>query len=283
MNNLSDQAIEQAFRLYDHKVGEGDLTTETVWLYPRHTDAEIKVLEKVEWFPFSIMEAIMKRADTTLTVKLNEKVQAPFSPGDVVAFIEGNGRAILTGWSVSRPLISLLSSVQRRIKDIENILDQARIDVTHNFDLPIGYDKLIRYAVEKGGGISFGTGLDEIIILSQDHISWTGSLHEAIKRTINEVGDRRNLIKVLVELSDPDKVVELIEKKVDFIYCKNLTLNNIERIGDLTKGWVRLIVDESISFDEAKELRSKGVRMYMVNINNQLKTKDLFTIQFEKD
>jgi len=280
MSSLSAQAINQAIFLYNQQVGRGDLTTETLWPYPRHTEAEIRVKEPVTWFPFSILDAVMKQGDSTLSVQLKSENKAPYSSGDTVATIEGNGRAILTSWSVSRSLISFLSCIHRKISNTVNQLNPARIEVIHNFDLPIGYDKLIRFAVEEGGGISYGTGLDEIVYLSSDHITWVGSLSEALKRTINEVGKKRTLIKVLVEVSTPDEVTFLSDANADLIYCRNFTLSDINQIGDLTQGWVRLVVDETIPLDEVKGLRHKGVRIYVVNVNNLFTAKELFTIQF---
>lgn len=282
MKDLLNQAIEQAVRLYDQKVGEGDLTTETLWPYPRHTEAEIRVNETLPWFSFPILDAVMKHGDDSLTIRLNSEIQSPFSSGDTAVYLEGNGRAIVTGWRVAGSLISFLSSIQREIQKVVDELKSNRIEVTHNLDLPGGYDKLIRYAVEEGGGISLGATLDEIVYLSLDHIAWVGSLSEAIARTIEEVGHKRSLIKVVVELANPEEVTHMMDVNADMVYCKNFSIRDIQQTGELTQGWVKLMVDESIPLNKVKGLRDMGVRMYMVNVSQYFTSKELFKIQFKE-
>lgn len=282
MNNLLEEAIEEGIRLYDLKVGDGDLTTETLSPYARHTEAEIVAKESVPWFPFVLFDALMKRGDSTLLVQTNDDVQPPFSPGGVVVRIEGNGRAIVTGWQVVGSVVSFLSSIYSDVQNAVNALKSARIDVTHNFDLPVMYDKLIRYAVEEGGGVSTGSRLDEMIYLSQDHIAWSGSVHSAMKRMIREVGDKRSLIKVIVELRDPNEASYLKDLKADLVYCKHFDVAAIGKVKQVTQGWVSLMVDETIPLDEAKSLRSVGVRSYMINVNRYLISDQLFTIRFSR-
>lgn len=281
MSDLLSQAIEQVLRLYDLKVGEGDLTTETLWPYARHTEAQIRVDQEVSWFPFPILDAAMKRGDETVVMRPNPDVDAPYSPGDIVAVVEGNGRAIVTGWFVAAPIVSFLSSVYDKVSRISKVLKPNRIDVGPGFDVPIGYDKLIGYAVEAAEGISLGSSLDEIIYLSSDHIRWAGSLEEAMKRTIKEIGDKRSLIKIVVEVSNPEEVFLFMETKADLVYCKHFDIAAIGKAKDLTQGWVRLMVDETISPEVAKDLRAAGVRIYMVDVRDLLKTEQMYTIQFK--
>lgn len=280
MPDLFTEVVEQVLSLYDGTLGDGDVTVESLWPYPRHTRAEIRAGEPAPAWTVRLMGEIMKHGDPALTV-IPETVEAvpDVSPGKV-ATVEGNGQAILTGWQIARPLMAMATSIQRRIESLVEELKPLRIGVTHNLDLPVGYDRLMRYAVEKGGGVSFPTRLDEIVFLSADHIGWTGSAKEALRRTIQEIGQSRELIKVVVEVTGPEQLVRLESARVDVIYCRDFTVEDLGRLKDLTRAWTKVAVDETVSLAEIKALGPAGIGMYMVNVNTVPSTPGLFSIHF---
>ncbi|MFQ6616098.1 MAG: hypothetical protein ACE5HZ_04935 [Fidelibacterota bacterium] len=283
MSDLYAEAVEQVLDLYDRRLGDGDVTAESLWPYPRHTRAEVVANDTVPAWCVRLMEAVMKHGDSSLMVSTEETENASYLSRGIVGTLEGNGQAILTGWQVARPLMVMLTMIQRKIQSVVDELKPLRIRVTHNLDLPVGHDRAMRYAVEQGGGVSFATGLDEIVYLSADHIEWAGSAKEALQRVTREVGESRKLIKVAVEITDPDQLSRLENARVDMIYCLHFTADDIRSVKDLTRGWTKLTVDETIPLEEIKTLADSGIRMYMVNINlgsTESADPDLFSVRF---
>lgn len=266
--------------LYDRRLGDGDVTAESLWPYPRHTRAVIETNQDVPSWGIRLIEEIMRHGDPSLVITTEDREEASFVPVGKVATLEGNGQAILTGWQIARPVVGLLTTIQGKIQSVVDDLKSLHIGVTHNRDLPVGYDRLMRFAVEQGGGVSFPTRLDEMVYLSADHIVWAGSAKEALLRTLQEIGDSRNLIKVAVEITNPEHLSQMENIRVDLIYCRKFTADDIRRVKNLIKGRIKMAVDETIPVEDLKSLTEAGIRMYMVNLNALPASPELLSIRF---
>ena len=93
--NLKEQALEQVGNIYDSVVGNGDITTEIMFPYPRHTVAEVSTNLSTPSFVFDFLEEAVKCADESILIRKfyeGDLIQS----GEKVVQLEGNGRAILT-------------------------------------------------------------------------------------------------------------------------------------------------------------------------------------------
>lgn len=282
MADLLKQAIEQAIVLYDRKVGEGDITTENLYLYPKHTVVNVVCQKEAKAVGNQVLKALVMHGDSTINFRPQIVNGEITNPEDIIAQLEGNGRAILTVWQVAQPILSLLENVRSTVEKTVNELKPAKIDVTHSFGLPIGYEKLFAYAVEEAGGISLGTGLDDIVFITSDHISWVGSIEKAVLNTLDEVGKLRKLIKVIVEIDTPNQVASIKGMNVNYLFCTNFSIEQVHQVGEITEGRTKLIVDQSISADDVKKLKDSGVRLYALDLRKNLITDNYFSLSFSK-
>ena len=282
MADLLKQAIEQAIVLYERKVGEGDITTENIYPYPKHTKVNVVCQKEATAVGNQIFKALVMHGDNTINFRSQTENGEIANPGDIIAQLEGNGRAILTVWQAANPILSLLENVRSTVEKTVNELKPAKIDVTHSFGLPIGYEKLFAYAVEEAGGISLGTGLDDVVFITSEHISWVGSIKKAVFNTLDEVGELRKLIKVIVEIDTPDQVVSIKGMNVNYIFCTHFSIEQVHQVGEITERWAKLIVDQSISIEEVKKLKDSGVRLYALDLRKNLITDDYFLLSFSK-
>lgn len=277
-----DQAIQQAEQLYDKLVGDGDLTTENLSPYPRYAVAEIRSRKETPICGLALLETLMKRGDSTVIFRRLVRNGEVIKTGDPVAEIEGNGQAIVTGWQVGKSILSLVSHIYSRVAETINVLKPVDINVTHPHNLPVGYDKIIRYAVSSAGGYTYKTGLDENIYLTPEHTGWVKSLKNAIDFTNKEIGESRSVISVFVEVTNSEEVVLVNHTKVNYVYCKGFSIEKIKKLGETTKGWIKLIVDETVPLTKIKELRRAGVKLYQLNVNQFFQVEDLFLLNIKQ-
>ncbi|MFQ6608742.1 MAG: hypothetical protein ACE5EE_09425 [Fidelibacterota bacterium] len=257
---------------YTSVVGDGDITSEIMFPYPRHTIAEVSSAVECPTFVLEFLEAAIQQADTSVNIRTIKGDEA-FPAGSTVVHLEGNGRAILTAWQVAVPLMELSLAVLARIKEVKQVLEQVRIGITHRLDLSPESDKIIKYTVEQAGGITFGSRLDEIIYISLEHVHWVGDARRAAEKAIAEAGDIRKIIKIVVEVDNIDEAISLLDLQIDYVWCRGMTAEEIKYVGRTTKGWLHFIIDESIPLEEAKTLRDSGVRLYALDLSG-LKVKE---------
>ncbi len=279
--NLKEQALEQVGNIYDSVVGNGDITTEIMFPYPRHTVAEVSTNLSTPSFVFDFLEEAIKCADESILIRKfyeGDLIQS----GEKVVQLEGNGRAILTAWQVAAPLMDLAVAVMAKVGDAQEQLQPARIDATHRLDLDNSTDKIIKYVLEQSGAALFGSRLDEIIHITLEHGRWVGSAKEAAEKAIEEAGDIRKLIKIIVDMDSIEEAASLLDMQIDYVWCRGFSAENIRSMGKTTKGWLHMIIDESIPLNEAKTLRDAGVRLYALDFSLTKINESTFNINFTK-
>jgi len=279
--NLKEQALEQVGNIYDSVVGNGDITTEIMFPYPRHTVAEVSTNLSTPSFVFDFLEEAVKCADESILIRKfyeGDLIQS----GEKVVQLEGNGRAILTAWQVAAPLMDLAVAVMAKVGDAQEQLQPARIDATHRLDLDNSTDKIIKYVLEQSGAALFGSRLDEIIHITLEHGRWVGSAKEAAEKAIEEAGDIRKLIKIIVDMDSIEEAASLLDMQIDYVWCRGFSAENIRSMGKTTKGWLHMIIDESIPLNEAKTLRDAGVRLYALDFSLTKINESTFNINFTK-
>ena len=279
--NLKKQALEQVGNIYDSVVGNGDITTEIMFPYPRHTVAEVSTNLSTPSFVFDFLEEAVKCADESILIRKfyeGDLIQS----GEKVVQLEGNGRAILTAWQVAAPLMDLAVAVMAKVGDAQEQLQPARIDATHRLDLDNSTDKIIKYVLEQSGAALFGSRLDEIIHITLEHGRWVGSAKEAAEKAIEEAGDIRKLIKIIVDMDSIEEAASLLDMQIDYVWCRGFSAENIRSMGKTTKGWLHMIIDESIPLNEAKTLRDAGVRLYALDFSLTKINESTFNINFTK-
>lgn len=279
--NLKKQALEQVGNIYDSVVGNGDITTEIMFPYPRHTVAEVSTNLSTPSFVFDFLEEAVKCADESILIRKfyeGDLIQS----GEKVVQLEGNGRAILTAWQVAAPLMDLAVAVMAKVGDAQEQLQPARIDATHRLDLDNSTDKIIKYVLEQSGAALFGSRLDEIIHITLEHGRWVGSAKEAAEKAIAEAGDIRKLIKIIVDMDSIEEAASLLDMQIDYVRCRGFSAENIRSMGKTTKGWLHMIIDESIPLNEAKTLRDAGVRLYALDFSLTKINESTFNINFTK-
>ena len=279
--NLKKQALEQVGNIYDSVIGNGDITTEIMFPYPRHTVAEVSINLSTPSFVFDFLEKAVKCADESILIRKfyeGDLIQS----GEKAVQLEGNGRAILTAWQVAAPLMDLAVAVMAKVGDAQEQLQPARIDATHRLDLDNSTDKIIKYVLEQSGATLFGSRLDEIIHITLEHGRWVGSAKEAAEKAIEEAGDIRKLIKIIVDMDSIEEAASLLDMQIDYVWCRGFSAKNIRSMGETTKGWLHMIIDESISLNEAKTLRDAGVRLYALDFSSTKINESTFNINFTK-
>ncbi len=264
--DLKEQALVQVRNTYSSVVGDGDLTTEIMFSYPRHTVAEVTAESGCPAFVLEFLEEAIRCADKSVLIRRlseNDYIQS----GDKAVQLEGNGRAILTAWQVAVPLMEIAVAVLVKVADVQSVLEPARIGITHRLDLLPAADRIIKYTLEQVGGVVFGSRLDEIIHISLEHVHWVGNVKRAVEKALAEAGDIRKLIKIIVDADSVEEAISLLDMKIDFVWCRGFTAEDVRSLGEVSKGWLHILIDETIPLEEAKTLREAGVRLYALDFS----------------
>jgi len=176
--------------------------------------------------------------------------------GAVVATVSGPARSLLTAERVALnflgPLSGTATATAALVKAVEGT--RARIACTRK-TLP-GLRLLQKYAVRCGGGFNHRFGLDDAVMIKDNHIQAAGGIAAAVKRLRAGLG---HMVKVEVEVDSIAQLEEALREGVDTILLDNMSLEDLRRAVSLAKDKAALEASGNVSLSSVRAIAETGV------------------------
>jgi nicotinate-nucleotide pyrophosphorylase (carboxylating) len=178
------------------------------------------------------------------------------SPGDVIARIEGKARAILSAERTALNFLGQLSGVATATAGIAAAIAHTGARITCTRKTIPGLRALQKYAVRCGGGANHRFGLDDAVLIKDNHIAIAGGVGLAVHRARAAVG---HLVKIECEVDRLDQLAEALEAGADAVLLDNMDPATLRRAVAMAKG--RAITEASgrITPESAPAIAETGV------------------------
>ncbi|HEU5344647.1 MAG TPA: carboxylating nicotinate-nucleotide diphosphorylase [Ktedonobacterales bacterium] len=212
--------VELARRALAEDIGRGDLTSEAT--IPARTKARGSIIAKqdgvVAGLPMAAL--IFRLLDLDTHVVLTAHDGDPVRAGQRLAALEGNARALLTAERTALNFLGRLSGIATLTARCAAATAGTRARVIDTRKTTPGLRALEKYAVRMGGGANHRSGLDDGILIKDNHIAAVGSLALAVTRARAHAS---HLIKVEVECEDEAQAREALDAGADAILLDNMS------------------------------------------------------------
>ena len=198
----------------------GDLTTDAI--VPPTARARTVLVARQRGVVAGLGAAAMafRLVDPSIEIAIERPDGTPLAPGDRIATIAGPARGMLTAERVALNFLGHLSGVASGAATlVEAVHDhKARICCTRK-TMP-GLRALQKYAVRVGGGMNHRFGLDDGVLIKDNHVAVAGGIRPAILAARRGVG---HLVKIEVEVDTLDQLEEALATGVDAVLLDNMT------------------------------------------------------------
>ena len=238
----------------DEDIGEGDVTSEAT--VAADARARGSLLAKQELVVAGLEVALT--AFRLLDPKVNWEAGAAdgdrVAAGTVLGKIEGNARALLAAERVALNFLQRLSGVAtltRRFVDAA-AGTPARIRDTRKTTPLLRF--LEKHAVEVGGGVLHRAGLDEALLVKDNHVRLAGGIAEATRRAVAGAGGRA----VEIEVERPDQIEGAIAAGAEMILLDNFDPEAVRQAMAAVAGRVPLEVSGGVSLDTVRRYAEAG-------------------------
>lgn len=203
-----------------------------------------------------VAEMIFRKLDPDCTFETDRKDGETVKAGETFAVITGNAQALLTAERVALNLMQRMCGIAgltaQYVKEIEGtgaiLLDSRKTTP--------GLRMLEKYAVTCGGGRSHRLGLDNGIMLKDNHIAVAGSIAAAVKRAKSFAP---MLTKIEVECDRLDQVTEALEAGVDVIMLDNMSNDDMREAVRMVAGRIPLECSGGVRLDTIRGKAETGV------------------------
>ena len=155
-----------------------------------------------------------------------------FEAGAVLAEVEADARAFLAAERTALNLLGRLCGVATLTRAYVEAVAGIRARIADTRKTTPGLRALEKHAVLCGGGVNHRFGLDDAILIKDNHIAVCGGVAEAIRRAKAAAG---HLMKVEVEVDGLEQLDEAFAERPDVIMLDNFTLPMLREAVDRAK------------------------------------------------
>ncbi|MGH6973865.1 MAG: carboxylating nicotinate-nucleotide diphosphorylase [Stellaceae bacterium] len=176
--------------------------------------------------------------------------------GETIATIAGPTRGILTGERVALNFLCHLSGIASAAAAIVQSIKGHRARIVCTRKTVPGLRALQKYAVRVGGGFNHRFGLDDGVLIKDNHVAAAGSVAAAVARARAAIG---HLVKIELEVDTLEQLAEALKLKVDAVLLDNMSPDDLRRAVALVGG--KLVTEASgrITPETAPAVAATGV------------------------
>jgi len=239
----------------------GDLTTDAI--VPAGMDARAALVAR-EAGRIAGLEAALhafRLLDPSVRVEVS-LADGCDAPADAeIARVEGRARSLLTGERTALNLLGRLSGVATAARDMVARLEGLQTRVVGTRKTTPGLRALEKYALRVGGAGSHRYGLDDAVLVKDNHVALAGGVAEAVRRSREGAG---HLVKLEVEVDTLDQLDEALAAGVDAVLLDNMDLETLREAVRRCRGRALTEASGGIRADNVRAVAATGVDLVSI-------------------
>ena len=183
------------------------------------------------------------------------------SPGQVLARAEAPARAVLAAERTGLNLMGRLSGIATLTRAYVEAVAGTGVRITDTRKTTPGLRQLEKYAVRCGGGVNHRFGLDDAILIKDNHVAACGGIRPALELARAAAG---HLVKVEIEVDGLDQLAEALPLSPDVIMLDNFSLSDLRKAVAMTAGRVTLEASGGVDLKTVRSIAETGVQVISV-------------------
>ena len=234
----------------------GDITSQATIPADATATAVLNAREDGVIAGLPLAKAAFEMMDPSLTVTFDFKDGDRIKAGQNIGVISGNARAVLSAERVALNYLMHLSGIASYTALFADSIAHTKAKVTCTRKTIPGLRALEKYAVRCGGAVNHRFGLDDAILIKDNHIAVCGSVAQAVRTAKAFAG---HLVKVEVEVTTLDELREALVEKPDVILLDNMGPDLLREAVAINAGQAVLEASGGIAFDTIVAVAETGI------------------------
>ncbi len=208
-----------------------------------------------------LAQAAFAAMDPTIAFVAGTRDGDRLAPGSVVARIEGPARAVLSAERVALNFLGHLSGVATATGAFADLIAHTPAKICCTRKTTPGLRVFEKYAVRCGGGSNHRFGLDDAILIKDNHIAVAGSVEAALRGAKAYAG---HLLKIEIEVDTLDQLDRVIAEGADVVLLDNMGPDLLREAVRRVAGRLRTEASGNVTLDTVKAIAETGVDLISV-------------------
>ncbi|MEM7052934.1 MAG: carboxylating nicotinate-nucleotide diphosphorylase [Pseudomonadota bacterium] len=241
--------------------GRGDITSQATIAEDRHARVEIRSRAAGVLAGAAAANESFAQIDAAIRIDWQAEDGDPVAANAVVAEIHGPARSILTAERTALNFLGRLSGIASLTRAYVDAVSGTATCITHTRKTTPGLRALELAAVRSGGGVAHRFGLDDGILIKDNHVALCGGVAAAIQRAQVQAG---HMTRVAVEIDRLDQLQAAIAAGADSVLLDNFSLIDLTRAVEQADGVLVLEASGSVTLDTVHAIAETGVDVISV-------------------
>lgn len=255
---LPDIVLEPIVRLaLSEDLGRaGDLTTDAT--IPPETQMAVQIVGRKSGVIAGLDAAslALRMIDSSVKLDILTPDGGAVEPGQSVARLEGSARSILTAERTMLNFMGRLSGIATLTRTFVSKVEGTKARIVCTRKTTPGHRAVEKRAVRCGGGTSHRYGLDDAIMIKDNHIAACGSITEAVKRALDYAGHLR---MVEVEVDTLDQLELILPLKPHAVLLDNMSCDQLSEAVRMVDGAFTTEASGGVNLDTVSDIAKTGV------------------------
>jgi nicotinate-nucleotide pyrophosphorylase (carboxylating) len=241
-------------------VGLGDVTTEAIVRSDEIGKAILLVKERGVIAGLDVAALVFRTADPGIVLKALRLDGAEVQADTVVALVEGPTVGILKAERTALNFLQRMSGIATLTKAFVNAVKHTRARITDTRKTAPSLRIIDKLAVQLGGGVNHRFGLDDMVLIKDNHIAAAGDISAAITKCLSYLRASNIDIKVEVEAKDLEEVRRVLEHPgIHRIMLDNFSIDDMRQAVNLVNHSIEIEASGGITLDNVRQAAETGV------------------------
>lgn len=239
----------------------GDITTDAIVSPDARAQAAIRAREGGVLAGLQLARAAFQALDRDAEFSSRFADGAAIAPGDAAAEIAGTARALLTAERTALNYLCHLSGIATATRRFVDAVAGTAAKICCTRKTTPGLRALEKYAVRMGGGSNHRYGLDDAILIKDNHIAAAGGIAPAIRAARARAG---HLVKIEIEVDTLEQLDQVLREPVDIVMLDNMDLEMLAEAVRRVGGTMRTEASGGVRADAVRQIAETGVDLISV-------------------
>jgi nicotinate-nucleotide pyrophosphorylase (carboxylating) len=165
-----------------------------------------------------------QQVDPAIQIEARKPDGSRIEPGDVIAIVSGPSRGMLTGERTALNFLCHMSGVASATAAVVDAIGDSRTQIVCTRKTMPGLRVVQKYAVRVGGGANHRFGLDDAVLIKDNHVAIAGGVAQAVERARAAVG---HMVKIELEVDTLDQLDQALALGVDAVLLDNMGVDTL--------------------------------------------------------
>ena len=206
-------------RALDEDLGRGDITSRSIVRFGVNAHGNFIAKQDLILAGLEIADLVFGWFDEYIQIESTVADGDEIKSGKVFARVIGEAQMLLSAERTALNFLQHLSGIATVTRQYVQAIAGTKAKIVDTRKTTPGLRALEKYAVSVGGGSNHRMGLDDGVLVKDNHLAMAGGVADAVRRAREVAG---HLHKIEVEVATLDQVKEALDARADILLLDNM-------------------------------------------------------------